>query len=230
MVILLSYLAQGLTSPVRSARPCSPPVARGRRPCCVPPALLDSSIPPQVRPFVRHLLRAHPGLPPVKSAPAVAPAAPLRAPLSPLVSRAASGPSAIAADSRAGQAGMAPRSPDNATSLPRRWQRATTDKPLREASAGTRQHRTSLVDSQFLDLARIRRYTASSGERLLLNSSEHGARPTIAAASFLLRSYPVGAVATAFLVAPQRPTLREPSPQSLRRDHRRFRHCNHPTQ
>jgi hypothetical protein len=120
----------------------------------------------------------------------MAPVAPLRAALSPLVSRAASGPSAIASDSRDTDAGTAPRSPDNETSLPPRWLRATTDKSSREAFAGTRQRRRSLADTQFLDPARIRRYTASSGEHLLLFSSGHGARSTTFAATFLLRPHP----------------------------------------
>lgn len=180
---------------MRPARRYSPEVARSQRSWCGPPGPLDQAIPQQVRPFARHPQLDSPALVPSKSVIAMALVALHRTAPSALVSRPIFGTTATASDNRAGHAGMAPRSPDNATSLPRCWLRATTDKPSREASAGTRQHRTSLVDSQFLDLARIRRYTACSGERLLLNSSEHGARPTIAPASFLLRSYPVGAVA-----------------------------------
>jgi hypothetical protein len=116
----------------------------------------------------------------------MAPTPSLRAAPSALVSRPAFGPTATAADSRAEAAGMAPRSPDSANSLSRHWPHATADKPPRAASAGTRQRRRSLVESQFLDLARIWRYTASSGEDLLLNSSGHGARPTTFAATFQL--------------------------------------------
>jgi hypothetical protein len=119
---------------------------------------------------------------------AVASAALHRAAPSALVSRPIFGPTATASDNRAGHAGMAPRSPGSATSLLRHWPRAIADTSERAASAGIRSSHRSLVEPQFLDLPRIRRYTANSGEDFLLNSSGHGARPTSFAATFLLQN------------------------------------------
>lgn len=114
----------------------------------------------------------------------MAPTALRRAALSALVSHPIFDPTAIASDSRAGPAGMAPQRPGSAPSLPRHWRHATADRPSRAASADTRRRHRSPVGHQFLDLARIRRYTASSGEGFLLYSSEHAARPTTFAATF----------------------------------------------
>jgi hypothetical protein len=175
-----------LTNPVRPARRYSPAAARARRSWCVPPGPLDSAIPQQVRPFVRHPQLDSPALVPSKSVIAMASAALHRAAPSALVSRPIFGPTATASDNRAGHAGMAPRSPGSATSLLRHWPRAIADTSERAASAGIRPSHRSLVEPQFLDLPRIRRYTANSGEDFLLNSSGHGARPTSFAATFLL--------------------------------------------
>jgi hypothetical protein len=149
-------------------------------------------------------------------------AQPLRAAPSALVSRPVFGPTATASDSQADAAGTAPRSPDSANSLPRHWPHATADKSSRAASAGTRQRRRSLVEIQFLDLARIRRYTANSGECLCF-SSGHVARPLAFAATFLHPNLDLSraerSAAHSWAVSPQ-PTTRQLRPD-LGRDCRR---------
>src|SRR5512145_1360190 len=166
MVILLSYLAEGLINPVRPALPYSPEVVRAQQSWCALPGSLDLAIPQQARPFARHPQLDPPALVPSKSVIAMALVALHRTAPSALVSRPIFGPTATASDNRAGPAGMPPRSPGSATSSLRHWPRATADTSERAASAGTRQRRRSLAEPQFLDLARIRRYTANSGECL----------------------------------------------------------------
>lgn len=152
----------------------------------------------------------------------MAPTVPRRAAPSALVSRPVFGPTATASDNRAEAAETAPRSPDSANSLPRHWPHATADKSSRAASAGTRQRRRSLVEIQFLDLARIRRYTANSGECLCF-SSGHVARPLAFAATFQLPNLdPSRAERSAAhsWAAPPRPATRPLHPD-LGRDRRR---------
>src|SRR5690606_3571347 len=111
-------------------------------------------------------------------------AAPRRASPSSLVSRDIERPGASAADSRAALRGSASPRPRSATYRHRDSQRARRDTSPRAAPAGSPPRHRSPGAPQLLDLERRAHYNASSGWRWVF-SSEHGARPTTSAATFL---------------------------------------------